>query len=306
MNNKITIVTAFFPIKREEWKGFERSNNKYIEYFKFWGRIKNDMIIYTTPLFSSEIKKIREEFGCKNTKVVEIEDVTSIDRELYSSIKKVSKNEKSVDFRINPEFPESWNAEYNYTVCLKPWFVQDAIKKNKIRNHVAWIDFGFNHGGEVYTNEKDFAFEWKYHFDDKINIFLKHELDEKPIFEICRKMDTYIQGSMIVAPEFYWEKLWIEFRNAMISLNDVGLMDDDQTIMLMVYRKNKNDFSTHYLEKWHTQFVYFSEKKFAVNTNNQFQLRGLKNIKNKIRYMISVFKYQKKWRKKMIKEEVKG
>ena len=35
MDNKITIVTAFFPLKRENWKGFERPNNKYLEYFEF-------------------------------------------------------------------------------------------------------------------------------------------------------------------------------------------------------------------------------------------------------------------------------
>ena len=41
---KITIVTAFFPLKREKWENFERPNNKYLEYFEFWARIKNDMV----------------------------------------------------------------------------------------------------------------------------------------------------------------------------------------------------------------------------------------------------------------------
>ena len=32
---------------------------------------------------------------------------------------------------------------------------------------VAWIDFGYNHGGEYYINPEDFNFEWKYNFSNK-------------------------------------------------------------------------------------------------------------------------------------------
>lgn len=38
--SELTIVTAYFDIGRNKWKGFERGNNKYINYFKFWARIK--------------------------------------------------------------------------------------------------------------------------------------------------------------------------------------------------------------------------------------------------------------------------
>ena len=37
----ITIVTAYFDIGRGNWNNSERGNNKYINYFKFWARIKN-------------------------------------------------------------------------------------------------------------------------------------------------------------------------------------------------------------------------------------------------------------------------
>ena len=60
--NDITIVTAFFDIGREKFKGYERGNNKYINYFKFWARINNNIIIYTNANFEKEIKQIREDF----------------------------------------------------------------------------------------------------------------------------------------------------------------------------------------------------------------------------------------------------
>lgn len=306
MYKKNTIVTAFFPINREEWKGFERSNNKYIEYFKFWARMHNDMVIYTNSFFSSEIKRIRDEYGRYNTKIVEIDDINLIDKELYNSIINVSKNNKSVDFRIYPEFPESWNADYNYTVCLKAWFVQDAVTRFNIDGIASWIDFGFNHGGEVYIDSKDFDFEWNFDFDDKINIFLKHEMDDKPIFEICRKMDTYVQGSIMIAPTSMWGKFWNETRNKMMCLNEIGLMDDDQTITLMVYRAHPSWFSTHLLERWHTMLIYFSNQKFKINIQDAFNLNGIKKLKSSVRYRMVIGKYQKKWKKIMIREEVKG
>ncbi|CBL05387.1 Bacterial protein of unknown function (HtrL_YibB) [Megamonas hypermegale ART12/1] len=63
MIRDITIVTAYFDINRKNWKGFERSNNDYINYFKFWARIKNNLIVYTSKEFVEDILNIRKNFG---------------------------------------------------------------------------------------------------------------------------------------------------------------------------------------------------------------------------------------------------
>ena len=34
-NNELTIVTSFFDIGRKDFKEFSRSNEQYLEYFKF-------------------------------------------------------------------------------------------------------------------------------------------------------------------------------------------------------------------------------------------------------------------------------
>ena len=59
----ITIVTAFFDINRANMDGFNRSNQKYIDAFKFWARIKNKMIIFSDKNTIEEVKKIRNEYG---------------------------------------------------------------------------------------------------------------------------------------------------------------------------------------------------------------------------------------------------
>ena len=104
--NDITIVTAFFDIGREQFKGYERGNNKYINYFKFWARINNNVIIYTNADFEKEIKKIREDFGLlEKTRIVIIENYTNFDKNLYKKITDVMNNEISLNFHKDIKKP---------------------------------------------------------------------------------------------------------------------------------------------------------------------------------------------------------
>ena len=96
-DNSIDIVTAFFPLNRERWDGFERNNDKYIEYFKFWAQINNKLVVYTTEEFSEKVKEIRKD---KPTKIITIDDYRSIDTELYNSIKDASSNKLNKEFHI--------------------------------------------------------------------------------------------------------------------------------------------------------------------------------------------------------------
>ena len=58
----ITIVTAYFDIGRNNWKGYERNNNKYIQYFKFWAKIRNNIIVYTNKDLVEKIYEIRNNY----------------------------------------------------------------------------------------------------------------------------------------------------------------------------------------------------------------------------------------------------
>lgn len=58
--DKITIVTAFFPIGRNEWKGFQRTDSDYFNYFADWAKLRNDMVIYVGSKEEAEkVIKIR-------------------------------------------------------------------------------------------------------------------------------------------------------------------------------------------------------------------------------------------------------
>lgn len=301
---KITLVTAFFPMNRDKWEGFVRTNQNYIEYFKFWARIQNDLIVYTTKEIADEIMKIRKGFGRTNTKIVVVDDISLVDKELHSSLQKVANTKESVDFRFYPENPESWNSDYNYMMCLKYLFMDMASKENP-NGMLAWIDFGFNHGGELYSNPEDFDFLWEYDFDEKINIFALDDLNTLPIFEVTRRLFTYIQGSLIVGSARYWIKLWPIFRQNVLSMSNIGLMDDDQTYMLLTYRTNPELFCVHNTEKWHSQFLLCSNQKFQIaQPKKECKLKTfLKKIKNNLKFRIRAKKYCKKYYKHLIHDK---
>lgn len=103
---KITIATAFFPLKRDIWAGFERSNQKYYDYFDFWARIQNDLIVYTDKESKEKIEKIRiEKYGRENTTIIVIDDYTKIDEELYNSVKRATENEHNIKFHLHEKIP---------------------------------------------------------------------------------------------------------------------------------------------------------------------------------------------------------
>lgn len=248
---ELTLVTAYFNIGRENWTGFNRGDENYISYFKHWARIRNKLIVYTAPFFVNRVMEVRATFGLQDrTTVIPIEDVTQCAPDLYQSIKTTMSNKESWLFHKKLDHPESWNYDYNYVTGLKPYWVCDAIQRGLVDGTAAWIDFGYDHGGEEFPNSEDFDFLWQYDFEPLIHIALAKNLDKKPIFKIVQDMDTYTRGNITVAPLPLWKILWDDTAHAIRTLSECGLADDDQTLMVMAYRKHPKLFSPHMTSYW--------------------------------------------------------
>ncbi|MCU9612324.1 hypothetical protein OEV98_01955 [Caldibacillus lycopersici] len=297
--SEISIVTAYFHINRENWKGFERSTEDYLAYFDFWARIQNNLIVYTNRHTASEVLSIRKKYNLDHkTKVIIVEDIYSIDEELYQSIVRTIANPFFRKFRLRPTNPETIIPEYIYLTLLKSWFVKDAIQKGYVAGKVAWLDFGFNHGGKCYSESSEFDFLWEFDFDEKINLFTLRDIDDTPIFEIVRKMEDYITAGLIVAPDFLWIKLWKLTREAELVLNKSGMADDEQTIMVMVYRENPEIFTLH-KSTWFMPLKDFGGGHLTIINNtqgNKFKvvllkiMNKYKCLKVKIKYSYETFK----------------
>lgn len=246
MNESITLVSAFFDIGRKVSSTLPRDNEKYFRYFEFWARLKNNLVVYTEPQFKERIIAIRESFGLKErTKVITIDNLYGIEEEIFAKMVDVSGNMYFKAFRLLPN-ALSGNPKYSYLMFLKMWFVNDAVRNQLTNRMVAWIDFGFNHGGDLYINPEEFDFEWKYDFTEKIHLFALRSPDNVPVFEIVRKLDDYFMGALMVIPASLAEVMWLAMKNAMTTLLDVGMIDDDQLLLILAYRKQPSYFQIHY------------------------------------------------------------
>lgn len=264
MRTQPTIVTGFFDLHRGEWNSSMRSTKKYTDAFSFWAGIQNNLVVYTNSQMAEEVRYIRGEKGLlDNTDIIVVDDYLTLDPELYSSIKSAMTQPASKQFHLKPGHPESWNPDYNYVMMLKWWCVCDAIDRGIIGDSVAWIDFGFNNCGTLYTDPQDFNFTWTCELDDKINLFCINKPDDTPVFEIVQKMETYVQGCSIVGPTKYWKEFRKLVREAVFATNKAGFADDDQVYMLMAYREKPELFKIN-ICPWFSIFQVTSAKAFST------------------------------------------
>ncbi|MEA5007118.1 WlaTC/HtrL family glycosyltransferase [Clostridium tyrobutyricum] len=244
---EITIVTAFLDIGRGKFKNtpFVRTNEQYFNYFKFWARMKNKLIVYTDSENEKRIKDIRQEFGLANkTIVIVIDNVYDIEYSIYQHMLKVSENTQFKNFRYFPNAMSN-RANYDYIMLMKYWCMNNAVEKNLANGMVAWIDFGFNHGGKCYVKPEEFDFEWKYNFDTKIHLFSLQELDSVSGVLSLQFLFDSIMGCLLICPSEYCQDLWILVRDAMNGLLMLDCIDDDQQLLLMAYKKRPNLFKVH-------------------------------------------------------------
>lgn len=228
----ITLVTEFFPIGRDGWNDFTRSDDKYFDYFEVWARIHNDLVVYTIPEYVDRVYAIRRRFGRENTVVVPVEDYTAIDRPLLTMMERVCKAYRP--FSMFPDKPEPSRPLYNYVTSLKYWCMKEAAALAKT-DKLAWIDFGFDHGGSSHSPE-DYDFLWDYPFEGPVTFFQIHELGDDPLFEIIRRTDTYFQGKFVCDTDFA-ERFYRDIRSCYVSMLRCGLIDDDQTPPIICVRE---------------------------------------------------------------------
>lgn len=291
---EIVIVTAFFAIKRENWNGFNRSNELYFEYFKGWASMKNRLIVYVeSEELRDRVIDFRQSVGLGDRTIVNvISNILEEDNELLKSIESAATSTHR-NFRLFPNNPESWNPTYNYIMLMKQWCAADAVKRGQVDSEemLAWVDFGFNHGGGEYSSESDFNFQWEYDFQDKINLFSTQPLDNRPIFDIVLSMDTYIMGMLLVGTAKYWEEFRILVRESMMELNKCGLMDDDQNIILMSVRKRPELFNVK-VSSWNKVLFECGCKHLITNVIYKSPFTAyLHRVVSRVRYKLMVMRY---------------
>lgn len=300
MMKEIKIVTAFFDIGRDKYESHKRSTDEYFEYFKFWARIKNEIIIYCDPENVERIQAIRRDFGLVEQTVVIPVDMKEIEPEILAKMLRIETDEGFQNFRYLEKDPSN-TALYNYVMLLKWWCMKDASEHFEKSCNLAWVDFGFNHGGERYIKDTDFNFNWEWDYPKKLNAFCLNNPNKVSLIESLQFQFDCFTGCSFVLPAELALDFWKYMKDAMNALIDCGCMDDDQHLMLMVYKKRPELFNIQYAN-WFEMFMLNSSQKFIVQKYIMPSLtvrviNKIKRIKRKLHLNKSVFI------KKMIRRE---
>ena len=163
-------------------------------------------------------------------------------------------------------------------------------ENNKIHTHnkidlkktLIWLDFGWEHGGKTFESEESYNFEWQYNFGDKVNVFYREKLDERPIFEICRTIQPdSMMGSPVVVPKGLCEDFYNSIKECYYNFSEIGLMDDDQLYLLWMCRK-RPDIMKANISDWFMPIAEFSNGNFTVKTKVIEKVSFIKRVKNKL------------------------
>lgn len=277
---EIKIVTAFLDIGRGSFNHLSRSDQKYFEYFKFWARLQNDLTVYCQSGNAKTIMGIRKEFGLEEkTHIRIIDDFRDIEKDMYLRMCDIEKNKRFNDFRYFNEALSN-KADYDYVMCLKWWCLQDAAGGQSPDVMMAWLDFGYNHGGERYVDSHDFDFQWDYDFPKKINVFCLSDPSKVCAIDSLQFQSDCFIGHTAVMPAGLCGVFWKYIKEAMYSLIALDCIDDDQQLELMVYKRYPELFEIRICD-WFEDMQICSNQSFTIR-----QSEKEKNIKQFIRSMI--------------------
>lgn len=274
-NNKISIVTMFFDIGRGDWskqKGIadfaNRDNDKYFAYFAHLAKLKNDMVVFTTPNFNERIRQLRED---RPTTIINID----LESKFGDCIRKIEDIQNSENFvkhipeslRQNPEYR---SPKYVLVTNLKVYFVNRAIKEKLVRhNQVAWVDFGYCRNLSTLQN----IAEWHYNFSsNRMNFFTIRRdkywyIINRPKFprtieatkQAIFNNVPYLIGGVIVGTQ----KNWLGFGNIVREIQTIllhdNIVDDDQGIFLMCHTLYPKLIKLNYIgaQNWFGVFEKF-------------------------------------------------
>ena len=278
-----TIVTGFFDIGRETWTDRfgdriedKRDASLYLRRFGHLARLPNAMVVFTEPRFAEEVVKIRQDLGFgERTWVLTIDDLFG-QPALAPALRAIEARMSNPFFQRMlraPHLPEFRQPRYVLVVTLKFLMVATAVRLDLIRTaQASWVDFGYcRDAGAI-----DAAAPWRFDTGGKIHLFHVLEPDDVPIFGVVRSGEMYFIANHMMAPVALWPTFAREISHALDCLLDCGLVDDEQTLMLMAWRRDPQAYILHPLprKRWFTTFAA-SQPALALPKSNSSAARPL-------------------------------
>jgi protein YibB len=260
------IVTAFLDIGRDAWKEsaakasrHRRSTALYLERFGYLARLKNPMAVFVEPSLAENALAARRAHGLEDRTAIVIIDRPFAREPLASLVGEIEARmtPRLHSWVLHPDAPEYREPRYVLVNALKSAFVNAAVDLGIIAAaQTAWIDFGYCYDDARFDPTKP----WRFDADGRMNLFYMNALDNPPLLSVVRSGNVYFQGCHLVGPTPSWRPFAGEIADALDALLACDLIDDDQTMMLMAWRRDPARYRIHVVPPpdWRVVFRRFN------------------------------------------------
>ena len=242
-------VTAFKELGRAGWPGFERSANDYLTWFANLARAPLRLICFCEPDIAEKLRAI----GFTETYPYDEASTFLSLLPIETAIMNSPRFKQITNYRTDPECTQPAYTLVNHSKYI---FMERAHELFPDYTHYAWIDFGYQRTPDV-PHTLSFAT-----LTDKIEISSFKSLDPAAIldpFTFCMHSSHIIQGGFFVVPKHRVTWLVAEYKKVIAEYHAQGLVDDDEGLVLQVYKKFPHEYTLHVTSKWFTHL-----KKFEV------------------------------------------
>lgn len=260
------IVTAFWDVGRGGDCKIPRTNDRYFREFEQWARIKNKLIVFTDTDKVEIIKSIRSKYNLQNnTVIIPIDNIFEIEHDIYTKMLEIEKGDNFTYKRIPDAM--SCRANFDYAWFMIYWCIAEAGKYCADETMLAWFDFGFNHLDHCYTNMEEFDFMWDCTENnmDKVHLYSMMDISNVSMWDCIQFQFDTIMSPFQLIPARLATQMWSYVKDAMKALLTIGVIDDDQMLLLIAAKNHPELFEVHISEMWYLALKENGGQHLSIN-----------------------------------------
>lgn len=262
----LCIVTAFIELGRGEWSSFPRSTELYLKRFKPYLDMEEELVVFVDQPMMSRLKELKKRGD--NMTLIPIESIlleikawSYIDRE--KAIMGNSQFKALIGHRAH--CPETHNPRYNCIQHAKTDFVKWTIDHDISQaEYFAWSDFGYF---SDLTKVPQRGFDLDKIDQGKINFCMINSIvpcDYDVVSTMINPSET-CAGFFHIGNRAAHQGYNILYHQILLQFYSMGLVDDDQHIMLQCYRTRPDLFTLHHTG-WHNSYLIFQRSSEKLST----------------------------------------
>lgn len=258
----ICLVSAYLDIGRQKWQVFQRSLDQYFNNFLPYTKIKHEMIVF---MDENHIERLR--ILCKDATHIKILplNIQFMENHIYAyrqldrerEIMKSETFQRLIQHRIH--HPECCKPEYNIMQHAKIDFVNYVIN-HKLSNaeYYAWTDFGYF---QLHNRIPKYPLDLNKFDLSRVNFQGMNditEIDNNTIYTLQNAPEK-VGGFFYLANKSLMAQYQQVYHEISHEFHKMGIVDDDQHIMIKCVFRKPELFKVWNLRGWHLVYNFFQQ-----------------------------------------------